>query len=125
MSKSQLGKLLRGIRLKKNISELKAARRCQLEVDEYNRFENDPTTAPLNILKNIFNAIEMTEEDLLDFQTLSNGIYGLPETAAKNPDLTAIESTYDVDRKTPVNTIDFVNKNGIKKNNTEQKDKEV
>ena len=45
---SPLGKLLRLIRLNKNISELKASRRAELPIEKYVEFEREPEKVPIH-----------------------------------------------------------------------------
>jgi hypothetical protein len=71
---SVLGKLLRSIRLKKNISELKASRRAALPLEKYVLCERSPEKIEIKTLVNIFNAIEMTDEEFQDFSLIAKRI---------------------------------------------------
>jgi hypothetical protein len=71
----KLGKFLRSVRLRKNISEMKAARRAELPLEEYVRYEYSPAKAPLDKLSRMFEAIEMAEEEYAVFTGLCVAFY--------------------------------------------------
>ena len=108
---SPLGKLLRLIRLNKNISELKASRRADLPIEKYVEFEREPEKVPMKILANIFTAIEITGEEYVDFSLLA---YKLSKTKKlQTPKILA----KDMDKifKYPKNVLKFTDKRGIRK----------
>jgi hypothetical protein len=77
-----LGKLLRSIRLRRNISELKAARRASMSLEQFVEYEYSPENVPFNELAKIFEAIEMNEQEYIEFSALSNRLQKSPKNAA-------------------------------------------
>jgi len=72
---TDLGRLIRAIRLKKNISEIKAAKRSDLGLNEYMRLEANPEQASGHILSRILIAIEISGEEYLDFNFLVHKLF--------------------------------------------------
>ena len=73
---TDLGRLVRAIRLKKNISEIKAARRCGFSLESYSSFEREPEKTPVYQLHKIFKAIETSDDEYSDFILLCQKCIG-------------------------------------------------
>ena len=118
-----LGQLLRAIRLNKNMSEQKAARRCGFGIGLYNQFEKDPGKVPANQLIKIFRAIDMTHEECLDFHRVAQLIYGSQRiNTSRSHDngsrFKTVDTNYmepEVSTKSMDNVLDFVEPSGIRK----------
>ena len=120
---SPLGKLLRGIRLRKNISELKAARRAGMPIEEYNSIERQPEFAPGFKLHKVFEAVEVSPEEYTDFNSLAFQMFGAGELHSgadalrKSSMASAAESGEGPERggTGDERVLAFVDKRGIKK----------
>ena len=108
---NQLGKLLRSVRLRKNISELKAARRAGMSLEEYVQYEYSPEKVPLSRLNRIFNAIEMSQEEYVTFSELCMTVY---QTNSKEPDELK-KNFMGTEQMVHRDTIPLQNLRGIKK----------
>lgn len=90
---NMLGKFLRSVRLRRNISELKAARRSGLPLEDYVRYEYAPEKVPLSKLNKMFDAIEMSGEEYIIFTGLCVKIYkSKPKSLLKIDDIKNAES---------------------------------
>jgi len=105
---SPIGKLLRGIRLKKNISELKAARRCDISIEDYNAYENNPEKVSGKLLYKIFQAIEISEDEYIDFNTLTTKFLDEGSQNVRNFNLKE-------HKESDCTILEFTDKAGIKK----------
>lgn len=125
-----LGRLLRGMRLNRNMSELKVARRCGFEIDKYNEFEKDPGKVPGTNLAKIFEAIDITPDEYADFSMVAYLMYnpkarerrgeGNVESKFSSVDSNNILSRLREDNADGV--LDFVKRSGIRKNNKKKEE---
>jgi hypothetical protein len=68
---SYLGEYLQAIRVRHNISAVKAAYRAQMLIDEYLEAERTPERLRGAVLLKVLMAVEMTDEEYLDFSDIA------------------------------------------------------
>lgn len=69
---SPIAKYLETVRVVKNISLEESARRSNTTAEIYLQREREPERVPLYILAEMFDALDMTREEFVEFSTLTS-----------------------------------------------------
>lgn len=69
---SPIAKYLETVRVEKNLSIEESARRSNTTAEIYLRREQEPERVPLYLLAEMFDALDMTREQFVEFSTLTS-----------------------------------------------------
>jgi len=69
---SVLARYLETVRVEKNISLEESARRSNMSAESYLEREQQPEKVPLYLLVSMFNALDMTRDEFVEFSALTS-----------------------------------------------------
>lgn len=72
---SLLSKYLRSLRTRRHLSELKIAKRAQLDLDSYRCIEANPELISLPVLNRIFDVLRITGDEFIEFSYIATRVY--------------------------------------------------